>query len=203
MIRTINVFIALLLGAMITFSLFYLMQSLISLGGGEPVAGNAIRIADITIPEMEIEVTRVEPKPEEPDVPEEVPDLPDLEVSAMDMGGDNALNVARVEVDMGAIDANVSVGVNDTDMLPIVTVNPQYPNRALSRGIEGWCQVIFTVTANGTVENPMVVDADPPDIFDNASLRAVLRFKFNPRVVNGEAVPVEGVQYLFTYKVDQ
>ena len=63
--------------------------------------------------------------------------------------------------------------------------------------------MIFTVTENGTVENPSVVDSDPPEIFDSASLRAVLRFKFNPRVVNGVAVPVEGVQYLFTYKVDQ
>ena len=203
MIRTINVFVALILGAAITFSLFYLMQSLIAAGVGEPIAGNAIRIADISIPDLEIEVTRTEPKPEEPDVPEEVPDLPDLEVTSMDMTGDTALNVARVEVDLGNIDANVSVGVNDTDMLPIVTVNPQYPNRALSRGIEGWCQVIFTVTENGTVENPSVVDSDPPEIFDSASLRAVLRFKFNPRVVNGVAVPVEGVQYLFTYKVDQ
>jgi protein TonB len=59
------------------------------------------------------------------------------------------------------------------------------------------------VTVNGTVENPVVVDADPPDTFDRASLRAVERFKFNPRVEDGVAVPVDGVQYLFRFNVDE
>jgi protein TonB len=121
----------------------------------------------------------------------------------MDMSAGDAINVARVNVDVGGIDATAVVGINDTEMLPIVTVPPQYPNRALSRGIEGWCLVMFTVTETGTVINPVVVDADPPDIFDNASVRAVTRFKYNPRVEDGVPVPVEGVQYLFRYNVDE
>jgi protein TonB len=48
-----------------------------------------------------------------------------------------------------------------------------------------------------------VVDADPLDIFDRASLRGVERFKFNPRVEDGQPVPVEGVQYLFRFNVDE
>lgn len=203
MVRSINALIAILLGAVVTFSLFYLMQFLITQGVGEPETRTAIRIADISIPEIEIEVTRAEPRPQEPDVPEEAPELPDLEVDAMQVDTGASLNVARVEVDMGNINSNVTVGINDTEMLPIVTVQPQYPTRALSRGIEGWCLVSFTVTVNGTVENPVVVDADPVDVFDNASLRAVTRFKFNPRVEDGEPVPVEGVQYLFRYNLDE
>jgi protein TonB len=203
MVRTVNALVAVLAGAAITFSLFYLMQSLIAAGIGEPEQREVIRIADITIPELEIEVTRAEPKPLEPEQPEEAPELPDLTADTMDMNAGEGLNIARVEVDLGAVDTNVAVGINDTEMLPIVTVQPQYPNRALSRGIEGWCLVSFTVTVNGTVENPVVVDADPPDIFDNASIRAVERFKFNPRVEDGQPVPVEGVQYLFRFNVDE
>jgi len=203
MIRTVNGLVAVLFGAAITFSLFYLMQALISTGGGVVEERTSIRIADISIPEIEIEVTRIEPKPEEPDVPEEVPDLPDMDVDTMDMSAGDAINVARVNVDVGGIDATAVVGINDSEMLPIVTVPPQYPNRALSRGIEGWCLVMFTVTETGTVINPVVVDADPPDIFDNASVRAVTRFKYNPRVEDGVPVPVEGVQYLFRYNVDE
>ncbi|MAM70564.1 MAG: hypothetical protein CMP91_05410 [Gammaproteobacteria bacterium] len=202
MIRTVNTLIAVLFGAVITFSLFYLMQYLISQGVSEPVSGESIRIADITIPEMELEVQRVEPRPQEPDIPEEAPDLPDLEAETMDMTGES-LNVSRVEVELGDINSNVAVGINDTEMLPIVTVQPVYPNRALARGIEGWCLVSFTVTENGTVIDPVVVDADPPDTFNNSSLRAVTRFKFNPRVEDGVAVPVEGVQYLFRFNVDE
>ncbi len=202
MIRTVNALVAIVFGVVITFSLFYLMQALIAAGVGEPETRTAIRIADITIPEMEIEVTRIEPKPEEPDEIEEVPDLPDLEVQAMDMGADGGLDIARVDVNLD-LDANVNIGINDTEMLPIVTVQPQYPNRALSRGTEGWCQVMFTVTETGTVIDPVVVDSDPPDVFDNASIRAVQRFKFNPRVVDGTPVPVPGVQYVFRYNLDE
>lgn len=203
MIKTVNGLIAVLFGAVITFSLFYLMQALIATGSGEPEVRTSIRIADISIPEMEIEVARVEPKPEEPDAPEEVPDLPDMEVDTMDMSSGDAINVARVNVDIGGIDATAVVGINDSEMLPIVTVPPQYPNRALSRGIEGWCLVMFTVTETGTVIDPVVVDADPPDVFNNSSVRAVARFKYNPRVEDGVPVPVPGVQYLFRYNVDE
>ncbi len=203
MIRTVNALVAVLFGGVITLSLFYLMQALIATGSGEPEQRTSIRIADITIPEIEIQVTRVEPKPDEPDEPEEIPDLPDMEIDTMDMSGGASLNIARVNIDIGAIDATAVVGINDSEMLPIVTVPPQYPNRALSRGIEGWCLVMFTVTGTGTVVNPIVVDADPPDIFNNASVRAVTRFKYNPRIEDGIGVPVEGVQYLFRYNVDE
>lgn len=203
MIRTVNGLIAVLFGLAITFSLFYLMQALIATGSGEPEVRTSIRIADISIPEMEIEVARVEPKPDEPDAPEEVPDLPDMEVDTMDMSSGDSINVARVNVDIGGIDATAVVGINDSEMLPIVTVPPQYPNRALSRGIEGWCLVMFTVTETGTVIDPVVVDADPPDVFNNSSVRAVTRFKYNPRVEDGVPVPVPGVQYLFRYNVDE
>ena len=203
MTRTINGLVALLFGAVITFSLFYLMQALIATGSGGPDTRISIRIADISIPEMEIEVARVEPKPDEPDVPEEIPDLPDMDVAIMDMSNGDAISVARVSVDVGGIDATAVVGINDSEMLPIVTVPPQYPNRALSRGIEGWCLVMFTVSETGTVINPVVVDADPPEVFNNSSVRAVSRFKYNPRVVNGISVQVPGVQYLFRYNVDE
>jgi protein TonB len=203
MTKAVNGLVAVLFGGAITFSLFYLMQALIATGSGEVEERTSIRIADISIPEIEIEVTRVEPKPEEPDAPEEVPDLPDMEVDTMDMSSGDSINVARVDVDIGGIDATAVVGINDSEMLPIVTVPPQYPNRALSRGIEGWCLVMFTVTETGTVINPVVVDADPPDVFNNSSVRAVGRFKYNPRVEDGVPVPVEGVQYLFRYNVDE
>ena len=203
MTRTVNGLLALLFGAAITFSLFYLMQALIATGSGEPETRTSIRIADITIPEMEIEITRVEPKPDELDEPEEVPDLPDMDVDVMDMNSGDSINVARVTVDIGGIDATAVVGINDSEMLPIVTVPPQYPNRALSRGTEGWCLVMFTVTETGTVINVEVIDADPPDVFNNASVRAVARFKYNPRIEDGVGVQVPGVQYLFRYNVDE
>ena len=202
MIRVFNIAFALVFAVAVTFSLFFLMQFLISMDQTEPVKGEKLKITDITMPEIELEVQRQEPKPEEPDVPEDIPDLPEPDIS-LDAPTGEGIQLSRVEVDMGGLDNNASISASDSEMLPIVTIEPQYPQRAASRGIEGWCLVQFTVTAQGTVdENSIeVIDADPENIFDSSSRRAVSRFKFNPRVSDGVAVAVPGVRYLFRYNL--
>ncbi|PTB82172.1 protein TonB, partial [Marinobacter sp. Z-D5-3] len=91
---------------------------------------------------------------------------------------------------------------SDGEYLPIVKVQAAYPRRALQRGIEGYVVVEFTVTRQGTVRDPRVVEAEPESIFDQAAMDAVLKFKYKPRVVNGDAVEVEGVQNRITFEID-
>lgn len=201
MFRVLNVLVAGLLGCAITFVLFYIMQYLIVSDLEEPEAGSGRKIAQVTIPEQVVEIQRIEPKPEEPDEIEEIPDLPDVAIQLSAPTGP-ALSLARVEIDLGGLDNAASLSAGDGEFLPIVEVAPQYPQRALSRGIQGWCLVEFTVTENGTVIDPVVLDAEPANIFNSSSTRAVLRFKYNPRVVDGEPVPVPGVRKLFTYQLD-
>lgn len=202
MVRIFNIGFAVVFASAVTFSLFFLMQYLISMDTSEPDKTEVRKIADITMPEIELEVQRQQPKPEEPDVPEEIPDLPEPDVS-IDAPTGEGINISRVEVDMGGLDNTASISASDSEMLPIVTIEPQYPQRAAARGIEGWCLVSFTVTAQGTVDSDSIeiVDADPPNIFDSSSRRAVTRFKFNPRVQDGQPVPVPGVRYLFRYNL--
>ncbi len=202
MIRLFNIGFAVVFASAVTFSLFFLMQFLISMDATEPEKGEARKIADITMPDIELEVQRQQPKPEEPDVPEEIPDLPEPDIS-LDAPTGEGLNISRVEIDVGGLNNSASISASDSEMLPIVTIQPQYPQRAASRGIEGWCLVSFTVTAQGTVdeESIVVVDADPQNIFDSASRRAVSRFKFNAAVEDGQPVAVEGVRYLFRYNL--
>jgi protein TonB len=202
MVRVINIAISLALAAAITFGLFFLMQFLIAMDAEQPERVESIKIADITMPEIEIEVQRVQPKPQAPDVPEELPDLPQPEVSLSAPTGEG-IQVSRVAVDVGDLGGAAVVSASDAEYLPIVVIQPQYPTRALERGIEGWCQVMFTVDENGGVQDAVVVDADPPDIFNAASLRAVARFKFNPRTKDGQPVKTPGVQYVFRFNLDQ
>jgi protein TonB len=60
------------------------------------------------------------------------------------------------------------------------------------------------VNGLGNVEEDsiVVVDAEPSNIFDRSSIRAATRFKFQPRVVDGQGVAVEGVQYVFRYELE-
>ena len=100
--------------------------------------------------------------------------------------------------------SNASISATDGDYLPLVAIAPQYPTRAAQRGIQGWCLVSFTVDGLGNVieDTIAVVDAEPPNIFDRSSVRAAARFKFQPRVVDGQGVEVAGVQYLFRYQLE-
>lgn len=92
----------------------------------------------------------------------------------------------------------------DQEFLPTVAEPPLYPTRAADEGIEGWALVSFTVTAGGLVEknSVKVVDAEPAEIFDGNSIRAAQKFEFQPRIRNGSAVEIPGVQYVFRYDLE-
>lgn len=84
--------------------------------------------------------------------------------------------------------------------LPIAKDAPDYPQRALDRKIEGECTVAYGVTAQGRVEAPQVV-GDCHPLFVKPSLAAAKSFRYQPKVVNGQAVAVANVKNTFTYKI--
>jgi protein TonB len=86
--------------------------------------------------------------------------------------------------------------------MPLVRVPAQYPRNAASRGIEGYVVLQFDINKEGTVENVQVVEADPANIFDRAAIRAVEKFKYKPRIVNGQPAYRYGVQFQFTFNLD-
>lgn len=187
----------------ITLALFWFMQALIATGSQLDQRANVTRIVDATMPDIEMEVQR------EVDEPEPMEDLqnepPPDQNREFDMDGGMDLGIARDAVDVGSgIEVGMAgIGATDGEMLPLVNVSPNYPTRAAQRGIEGWCQVRFTVTAEGGVRDVEVVDAEPQGIFDRSSIRAAERFRFQPRVVDGEPVDVPGVQYVFRYELEE
>lgn len=75
-----------------------------------------------------------------------------------------------------------------TDVQPTKKIPPQYPPRALRSGIEGSVTVEFTITKDGTVKDPEIVDADPANIFEDAVLRSIQRWKFEKQRVDGQIV---------------
>lgn len=194
--------ISVALALLITLVLFYLMQALIATGAQQEQRVNVVKIVDATMPEIAMEVVREVEKPqpiEQLDTP--APDVPDRQLN-MDAGPSLAIERAAVTIDADLSIGGASISITDGEMLPLVNVTPQYPTRAASRGIEGWCQVSFTVTATGGVENVVVVDAEPAGIFDTSSIRAAERFKFQPKVVDGQGVAVPNVQYVFRYELE-
>jgi protein TonB len=90
----------------------------------------------------------------------------------------------------------------DGDVITIVDVPPEYPQRAIEGNIEGWVQVRFSVTALGTVSDAVVVASEPGTVFDDAALAAIARWRYDPRVENGEAIERAGVQTIIRFTLE-
>jgi len=192
------------MAAGITLGLFYFMQALIATGADLDQRVTVVKIVDATMPEIELEVIEEIDKPEPiEDDTEVVEEVPDRQVNLSD-GPSLNIERASIDLDTGLQLSNASISATDGDMLPLVAIAPQYPTRAAQRGIEGWCLVSFTVNGLGNVleDTIVVVDAEPSTMFDRSSIRAAGRFKFQPRVVDGQGVAVENVQYVFRYELE-
>ena len=189
-----------LLAVPVAIGLFYLMQALVDRDYKQQDA-KARKIADIVVPDKVIETNLKEVKPEKVEDPEEPP--PDLE--PIDFDTDIDMNVANTAPTTGINLKLSSPGMSsgDGEYLPIVKVAPIYPRRAQTRGISGYCIVEYTVTKTGSIRDPQAVDCQPSGIFESASVRAAEKFKYKPRVVDGEPIEVAGVQNKFTYELEQ
>ena len=82
------------------------------------------------------------------------------------------------------------------DIVPVVVIRPMYPREAALSGIEGWVKVEFTITETGSVKNPRVIEAHPSRVFNREAIRAILKWKFKPRVVGGVAVERRATQVI-------
>lgn len=108
-------------------------------------------------------------------------------------GGDHGSNTIGT---VGGNGLGTGGGTNNTDVIPIVRVPPRYPMDAAARHIEGWVKVEFTIDEQGDVEDIRVVESSPPQIFEQAAIRAISRWQFKPRIVDGKAVKQRAIQTL-------
>ena len=165
--------------AFVTLLLLTLMVSLIEFADKELDTGKRIKLPDIYMPEVEVEVQRIIEKPEKPEVDETPPpEIPEQDFDQID-GNAAVGNVAALGKIRANLDLALGSGLQATDgeYLPIVKVAPTYPRRALSRGIEGYAVIEYTVTKQGTVRDPKVVESKPEAC--SIKLRLNLRHDIN------------------------
>lgn len=190
------------LGLTITVALYYLMSVLVAAGKDALTEAPAGRIVEFVRVPNPPQLRTEQPKPQKPQKPQVAPETPQLQNESVKPQG-NVVNIGSMAVDTSlAVDTGAGLSASDGEYLPIVKVAPIYPRRAQSRGLEGWVLLRFTVTETGSVIEPEVVDAEPSGIFDRAAMKAVERFKYKPRVVNGQAQVVRGVEHLITFELE-
>ncbi len=207
--KAAKIVLAAVLGGVTTLGLFTLMNSLVNTPKEKQEQAKNLKIPDLRMPDTKIENRFEEAKPEKPEEPEvPPPDLPEPEFVAPDanMGGIN-MDVPVAAADLGVTGIG-GLNMGEGDMIPIVKAAYEYPTSALSRGIEGTCEVVFTVTETGSVIDAVADEAKcvtsegkPTSIFNRSSVKAALKFKYKPRVTDGKPVAVPGVRTSFKYEL--
>ena len=194
----------------ITLALFFVMVILISLGDTGMKEDTSVKLADIVMPDREIDTFMTEV--EKPDKPEEQPE--DIAQPELDLAP-----LTGIDVSIAKPKPNFKAGgsfFRDGEYIPLFKVVPIYPRRAQERGTMGYALVEFTITDTGSVENAQTIEGycsskrpDDPEVqfrpcsmFNSASARAALKLKYKPKIVDGRAVPVDGVLHRFTYILD-
>lgn len=192
-----------------SLGLFWLMHFVTGGSGKNVDKLDVLAAIDFVRLKKDTEVENIErrkppppPPPKEPppppklkvasETPQESPapfDIPNLGLSA-NVGGGPFL---------GAITGGgggAGAGLFDGDIILIAGVEPQYPRTAARDQIEGTVMLEVTVNPDGTVRSAKVIQAKPRGVFEAAAIQAVLKWKFKPKVVNGQPVAQVGKQLL-------
>ena len=101
-----------------------------------------------------------------------------------------ALPAATAGAGLGA--GEPGLGAGGGAAVPLLRIDPRYPPKALREGKEGWVKLRFTIAADGTTKDIEVLDAKPRRLFEAEAKRALARWKYQPRLVDGRAVEQAG-----------
>lgn len=161
-----------------------------------------VRLKEEHKPEPE----RPRPLPEKQPLPDRPLDMPKLAMPPMKPPRLPKLSVPTAAIDvpldlsgrpylgeLGVASGDFGFNLEDLEIeenvVPLYRTHPLYPPRALRARLEGVVLVEFIITPEGLVQSAGIVRADPPEVFDNAVLTAVKKWKFKPKIVGGRAVP--------------
>ncbi len=194
------------IAALVTISLFYLMQYLIS-GKQSPLtipqSTNTFDIIRLKRTEEVVTKQRQLPEPpKEPVAPTTLPQLaktntkPALITPAFKLPLPGIPSLDLKQDLLTGVSTEIAAPQENSEVVALLKVEPDYPRKAARQGIEGWVKLAFTVLEDGSVSDIKVLDASPKRIFDKAAKRAIIRWKFKPRVVNGHAVKQQAVQII-------
>lgn len=195
--------VALLAAAAMSLALFYLMHFMISSGRGALNKTESYSVVDFVRLKRESETQlkkRVIPK--KPPLPKKPPPPTEMKVSDVPTPDMPQIKINMPKISAQGVAGNPFIGgvgsavgtTENAELIPLVRIAPQYPRKAAMAGTEGWVRLAFTVTKAGTVKDVTVVEADPKRVFDRAAKRAILKWKFKPKIVDGKAVERQAVQ---------
>ena len=188
----------------VTFCVALMMQGLISSAGSVIEEQGVGRLVDFVHIQQDDDVQTKSRKPNKPPAPPVEPPKPKMKKPSMDSSMNNNLSMGALDMSTDlSIDSGLSGSGGDGEYLPIVKVAPQYPRRAAQKGIEGYVVVEFTVNKLGAVQDVVVIEAEPANIFNRAAISAAKKFKYKPKIVDGKAIQATGIRNIIRFELDK
>jgi protein TonB len=185
------------------FGLFMLMHAVITVSGHGIEKAETLTTIDFVRLRRDSQVESLQRRKPPPPPPEPPPPPAKMRIETGSVSA-GALAFAMPNVDLnanvgggtfvGQMGSAGSGGMFDGDIIPLQRIPPQYPRDAARNGITGWVQLEVLVNADGTVRSARVIQSNPRGLFEAAAVQAVLRWKFKPKVVNGQPVAQKGAQ---------
>ncbi|MCH1923445.1 TonB family protein [Shewanella sp. C32] len=198
--------VSIIIGAAVTFGLFWFMASLVGGGAKRADTSDETPVIEIT---MDRQDSKAQEKPRDPPKPPPPPEKPpELDNTPPDSNTDinttMSFNLGGVQT--GGPSTGFKLGnmmTRDGDATPIVRIEPQYPIAAARDGKEGWVQLSFTINEIGGVDDVEVINAEPRRIFDREAIRALRKWKYKPKIVDGKAVKQPGMTVQLDFKLNK
>lgn len=202
----VRLILSILLGAVVAFTLFVVMAKLIENTNRPAEEVPPTPVIDIVMDDVEEDTnTRNRVPPPPPPPPQQPPKMQPTEPEEIEPDANGfSLNVPGI--DTGGM--NVSLGGvgamrRDGEATPIVRIEPKYPVQAARDGKEGWVRLSFTINEVGGVEDVDVIEADPMRIFDREAKRALRKWKYKPKIVDGKPVKQPGMRVQLDFTLDK
>ncbi|MBY5991111.1 energy transducer TonB [Ferrimonas balearica] len=200
--------LAALLGLAVTAGLFSLMALMVTGGpGGAPSEPSAAPVSVLMAerPEQLNRRSRALPEPPPP-----LPELPQAQVveNASAAPVELALDLPSLSLDgpgdiSVAMPAKGELATADRQAMPLYRVEPAYPQRALRMRAEGYVVMEFTIDEQGRPRKISVLESEPVRLFDQAAMQALARWKYQPKMVDGQPVAQPGQTAKLEFKLNQ
>ncbi|HIF9295185.1 TPA: energy transducer TonB [Photobacterium damselae] len=217
----LRVLMAFPLAILLAGGLFTFMAWMVDNGSRQKPESTPPLSFNMVMVEQESEVQRrqrvVPPKPEAPKPPPQVmpsqskptsvSTLPVASISTL--GLDTSISGIAVSAPkFGKIEgaANLGAGINvgsNQQAMPLYRVEPRYPARALKQGAEGYVVLQFTIDTQGRPSDISVVEAKPRRLFERDAMRALRKWKYQAKIIDGQAVEQPGQTVKLEFKINQ
>lgn len=202
--------VGILLSVVVTFFLFVFMSYLIQ--------SNTRNLSQEKSPVLEFSIVEPDEKdrvkdrrpPKKPQPPKQPPPPQAAEVKDKSKPTRNMVNLDLPKMDLGIDGSGMYLGnvgtddgMGDGDAIPTLMFRPAYPRQALMDGTSGFVRLRFTVQSDGTPRDAVIVESNPRRLFNKSALRAIYKWKFRPRKVDGVNVEQSNMFFTMEFKLEE